>query len=383
MKRSVFVVSFALVLAVLAIMISFSCSKNSGGGSPGGGGGTAGQDSILANIGNNIILPRYLAFSQYATSLDSAITAFVAAPDAGKLDNVKSLFRSAYTSWQTVSPFNGFGPAYSAQPVLSDLNLFPTTTARIDSNIVSGSYNVNTFANVSAKGFPAMEYLLSGTGVIVLINYTTDAQAANRKQYLAAVSADIKTEANAAYTGWSASGGNYIKTFLSGSGNSVSSSLGLLINSMDQDFEVLKNDCLGIPLGKQPPGQSLPVLPKEVEAYYSGISVQLALAQLVAAQAIYLGSSTQGAPGPGLRQYLIQANAKYNGGPLADTITAHFAAAVSALQAVPDPLSATIQTDPAGADAAYVQIQQLVVLLKTDLPSSLGVLITYGDNDGD
>src|ERR1700743_1572543 len=159
---------------------------------------------------------------------------------------------------------------------------------------------------------------------------------------MAAVSADIKTEVNAVLTGWSASGGNYIAPFNSGTGNSVSSSLGLLINSLDQDFEILKNDRLGIPLGLIPVGVVSPVLPKEVEAYYSGISVQLAVAQLKAIQGIYLGTGGKG-NGAGLINYLVVAKAKYNGGLLSDTITAAFAANVTALQSVADPLAQTSQ----------------------------------------
>jgi len=40
-------------------------------------------------------------------------------------------------------------------------------------------------------------------------------------------------------------------------------------------------------------------------------------------------------------------------------------------------------TNPSVVDAAYVELQKQVVLFKTDMPSSLGVLITYQDNDGD
>jgi predicted lipoprotein len=125
-----------------------------------------------------------------------------------------------------------------------------------------------------------------------------------------------------------------------------------------------------------------PVLPKEVEAYYSGISVQLALAQLKAVQRLYLGTAQKG-NGQGLINYLINAKAKYNGGPMSDTIKVAFASTVTALQAVPDPLSQTIQTSTTGAQATFTQCQRLVALLKTDMPSALGVLITYGDNDGD
>lgn len=371
---------FVCGACVTLLSLNFSCSKGGGGGT-GGGSANTNSDSILVNIGDNIILPGYQTLAASVNSLDSAIGDFNASPTGTKLSNVQGLFKSAYIAWQSASEYDYFGPASDAQPTLSGLNIFPTTTTLIESNIAAGNDNVTAFANTAAKGFPALDYLLFGVNG-TLAAYTTDGEAANRQKYLAAVSADIKTEVNAVLTAWSASGAGYIATFISGAGNSVSSSLGLLINSVDQDFEILKNDRLGIPLGKIPVGVVSPVLPQEVEAYYSGISVQLALAQLKAVQGIFMGTGAKG-NGLGLVTYLINANAKYNGGLLSDTIKAAFALNVSELQAVPDPLSQTIQTNPAGADAAFAESQQLVALLKTDMPSALGVLITYGDNDGD
>jgi predicted lipoprotein len=371
---------FIAAITALSLGIGFSCiksgSKTTTGPTPGD------NDSILLNIGNNIILPSYQNLATAANSLDSAIGDFNTTPTGLKLSNTQALFKNAYLAWQSASLYNYFGPGYSAQPVMSTLNVFPTSATVIESNINIANDNVNTFANTAAKGFPALDYLLFGAGNNTVANFTTDPLAANRKNYLAAVSADIRAEVNAALTAWSASGGNYINNFVSGTGNSVSSSLGLLINSMDQDFEILKNDCLGIPLGLIPVGVVSPVLPKEVEAYYSGISTQLALAQLKAVQGLYLGTTEKG-NGLGLITYLINAKAKYNGGPLSDTIATAFSLDITALGAVPDPLSQTIQTNPAGAQAAFAACQRLVALLKTDMPSSLGVLITYGDNDGD
>src|ERR1700761_4025993 len=161
MKRSSFFVAIISDIALLAVLINFSCSKNSGGGGSGGGGATA-QDSVLLNIGNNIILTNYATLQTAANALDASIAVFNAAPDANGLATVQSKFKDAYMAWQGVSAFDGIGPAYSAQPVLSGLNLFPATTARIDSNISAGNTNVNTFANATAKGFPALDYLLFG-----------------------------------------------------------------------------------------------------------------------------------------------------------------------------------------------------------------------------
>ncbi len=125
------------------------------------------------------------------------------------------------------------------------------------------------------------------------------------------------------------------------------------------------------------------MLPKEVEGYYSGISAQLMLTQLTTVQTLYLGAGALGGDGNGLQNYLIKIKAGYNGGLLSDTIKTYFARAVTQMQGIADPFSAAIQANPTPADAVYATAQQLVVLLKTDMPSSLGVLITFGDNDGD
>jgi uncharacterized protein len=375
--------SLLLTATAIALLtgISFSCSKSGGKTNPTTTTGS-GDDSILVNIGANIILPAYQSLGVAVNSLDSAITDFNAGPNSTKLSNVQALFKTAYIAWESVSEYNYFGPAYTAQPNLAGINIFPTTTTLIDSNIRVNNDNVTTFANTAAKGFPALDYLLFGAGNNTLVNYTTDASAANRQKYLAAVSTDIKTEVTAVVNGWSASGGNYINTFVTGSGNSISSSLGLLINSMDQDFENLKNYRLGVPLGLIPVGVTSPVLPNEVEAYYSGISSALAQAQLKAVQGIYLGTGGKG-NGLGLITYVIATKAQYNGGLLSDAIKSAFALDVTDMQAVPDPMSQSIQTNPSLATAAFTESQKLVALLKTDMPSSLGVLITYGDNDGD
>jgi predicted lipoprotein len=378
MKRIVWL--FIAGVTAVVLSVNFSCSKSGGAGN--GNSGGSGSDSILVNIGNNIILPGYQGLAISVNSLDSSITDFNTGPNSTKFTNVQTLFKAAYVAWQSASEYDYFGPAADAQPTLAGINVFPTNATLIESNVSAGDNNVSTFANTAAKGFPALDYLLFGAGAGTLANYTTGAGAANRKSYLSAVSADIKTEVNAVLNQWSASGGNYIKTFVTGSGNSVSSSLGLLINSLNQDFENLKNYRLGVPLGLIPVGSGGKVAPMEVEAYYSGISSQLALAQLRAVQGIYLGTGGSG-NGLGLITYLVNANAQYNGGSLSDAIQAAFVTDVTDLQAVPDPLSQTIQTNPSGATAAFTQSQKLVALLKTDMPSALGVLITYGDNDGD
>ena len=153
-----------------------------------------------------------------------------------------------------------------------------------------------------------------------------------------------------------------------------------MLNQLVYDYEVLKNYEVGIPAGVQSMGT---LYPQKVQAYYSQMSVQLALLHIQALQNIYLGKSASG-DGLGFDDYLDAAGAKYSDGTsLNATIKTQFATAITKLQALSDPFSTQITTNTTAVTAAYTELQKLTVLLKTDMSSSLGILITYGDNDGD
>jgi predicted lipoprotein len=336
--------------------------------------------SMLTNIGNNIVIPNYLAFHIQADKLDSAITDFNAAPDAIKLTNLQGIFKDTYRSWQVCTVFE-FGPASDAFLNLN-LNTFPTNVNDINSNIASGTYDLNAASNIDAKGFPGIDYLLFGSAAdnnAILALYTSDANATNRKNYLAALSAEIKTKASTVYNAWIPTGGNYINTFLHASGTDNGSSVGYLVNQLSSSEELLKNYKIGIPNGEQSAGTPFP---SKVEALYSGISVELAVLQLQSLQNLFLGKSSQG-DGPGFDDYANFTGASFNGTILGTAINNQFNSAIAKLQAIPDPLSNSVSNNNATVHAAYLELQQLLVLLKSDMPAALGVLITYNDNDGD
>jgi predicted lipoprotein len=338
------------------------------------------KKAMLSNIGNNIIIPNYKALKVAIDKLDSATTAFNLNPDNTNLTNLQNLFKEAYRIWQTCSPFD-LGPA-ETEYLRVNMNTFPTDTTLINSNISAGGYDINSIANWKAKGLPGVDYLLYGTGADnneILLQYTTDADAAKRKTYLAVLTADMKTKVTTVVNAWLSTEGNYINTFINADGTDIGSSLGLLVNQLNYDLEIIKNFKVGTPLGKQTLGV---FHPEKTEGYYSGISVELALLQLQTIEDIFLGRSNQG-NGFGFDDYLDQIGAQYNGGSLSTTIKNQFTSAITKLQLVPDPLSSSIQNNTTAVDAAYVELQKLVVLLKTDMPSEMGILITYVDNDGD
>lgn len=337
------------------------------------------RHAMLSNIGNNIIISNYQVLKTESNEFNAAATTFNTTTDSVNLITLRNGFKELYTSWQLCSVFE-FGPA-ETELLRMNLNTFPTDTAQVKTNISSGSYNLGTASNIDAKGLPAIDYLLFGTSFsTTLKNFTTDADAANRKAYLLAVSNEINQKVNNVYNGWISSGGNYINTFINNPGTDVGSALGELVNQINYDFEIIKGPKIGIPLGKKTLGTPLP---EKTEAYYSGISVQLALKNIKAIENTYLGRDRNNNDGLGLDDYLTFLEAQHTTGPLPNAIRDQFARAINKLQQIPDPLSSAVVNNSSVVDAAYVELQKLVVLLKTDMPSAMGVLITYQDNDGD
>jgi predicted lipoprotein len=153
----------------------------------------------------------------------------------------------------------------------------------------------------------------------------------------------------------------------------------MLVNQFCYDLEVLKNASIAIPAGKR----SLGVLyPEKCEGYFSKSSLTLAKARFQALRNLYMGNSKTGT-GIGFDDYLTHLNAVYGNQSLHQTIVNKFDDAQLALQDIPESLAESVSNQSATVDKAYAELQQLVVLLKVDMTSVLGVQITYQDNDGD
>jgi len=337
--------------------------------------------TLLNNVGNNIIIPNYLILKQSGDSLYDFTLNFVTSPDVASLTVLRNHFLETYKDWMHCSMFE-FGPA-ATDLLRGSVNTFPCDTTQIQSNIVSGTWDFMQAVNIDAIGFPAVDFLLFGNGLsdAQLIDlYTTDLQAANRKNYLTDVVNDLRNRVNTVYQAWIPSGGNYIASFVASTGTDVGSSLGYLVNQLNYDYEILKNPRIGIPLGKMT--LDIP-LPEKCEGVYGAYSLVLAMEQVKAIENVFRGRSRSGTDGVGLAEYLDYLGAQSGGQSLSTAIVAKFAEIIAAMQALPGPLSQAVVSNAASVETVYQKIVQGLVLLKTEMPSALGILITYQDADGD
>ncbi len=339
-------------------------------------------EDLLKSWSGSIIIPNYEKYNTDAADLKSAASAFQSDVSVSNLEILRAKWKVAYLSWQTVSMYE-FGPAANIT-LRGQTNIYPLDTAELNGLVRAGSTNITGANRLDVKGFPAIDYLInSGSIESVLSTFTDASSGSNRLGYLLEVVSQIADNASGVSTKWSSAGSNYVSQFNSAIGTDVGSSLGLTINALNQHIErFLRDGKLGIPNGNR--NFSGTALPNHVEAFYNGESSnELALQNVIAIQSLYLGQSVDGTVGIGLDDYLVSLNATYNGGSLNDAIKNQFLMCIETIEALPKPLKDNLVSNKAKVDDAVKALQKLVVLLKVDVPSATGILITYQDNDGD
>ncbi len=368
------------LLLIVSLTLCMTACDNAGDNDPPPEEQVFDRAAMLENIGLNFILPAYELFDAQVQELNTQIEAFINSPSVATLDNARGALANARIAWQRVN-FLQFGPAETVA-LRGVLNTYPTNTDQINANITSGTYTLGSIENIAAGGFPALGYLLYGDGITsedLVALYTSDANATNRLKYLEDNNAFILSNVEFVVNQWDAEGGNYIGTFLSPdkAGSDVGSSLGELVNAMVLHFErFMRDGKIGIPAGVRSAGVPRP---RATEAFYAGYSGLLASSNLANLSLLFKGSHVNNQEDQGLEEYLVFLGAT----DLASDINEVFLSSIDEVTRLEDPLTTQIDTDPDKVVSAFTTMQELVVLLKVDMTSLLGITITFQDNDGD
>jgi len=328
------------------------------------------KHAMLRNISENVIIPRYVELEESLNALALKLETFDASPTASTLKAAQEATLSAYLAWQYCSVFE-FGPAAEENLRLS-MNTFPCDTAQIESNISTETYDLALAVNADAKGFPALDYLLFAKPESQTI-ISFSAASKSRYAYASAVLTELQGKIAEVIHGWNE--GSYSVEFSNNTASNVGSPIGSLINQINFEFELLKNARIGIPMGKKTLGETQVL---KLEAYYADRSKSMSLANLQGIQEAFSGGS-----GQGFDDYLDALGAKRGNENLSTAILNGFSEVRSALESTDESYRNIIENNVSALETSYSAIEQLVVLLKTDLPSQLGVQITYQDNDGD
>ncbi len=339
------------------------------------------KTAMLVHYADNVIMPRYQLLQQKLATLQTVSAQFLAAPSVTTQAELKDAYVQAHRQYECVAAFQ-FGPAETrlldifvnfSGGLDYDFNTsgaltgFSIDTSTIESYIAAGSYDLTktTRNTLYAQGFPALNYLFFAPDAVARF---TAANSGNRIQYTRDVLTRLKSLIDQTSGDWA----TYRGDFIANTKTNVGSPIGNMVNQLAYQIDLLKGPRIGWPFGKQSGGL---VFATKCEAYYAGISAELAVENLTSLKDLYTGADS----GKGLSNYLVALNRS----ALNDEVIAQFDTALAAVQGIPDPMSAAFTAEPAKIEAAYKEIQKLLTLLKTDVASATGVQITFTDNDGD
>lgn len=363
MKTRIWVV--VLAVAVLSVIL-YACTKSS----------TDGEDkepdeaemfkiAMLTNYADTLIIPAYTDLQEKLTALNVDVNAFLTSPSVGTQNTLKVSFKAAYIGYEKISLVY-FGPA-GATSLNNNLNIYPASVSRIESGITTGVYNFTTpMVSDSIQGFPALDYLFFSADAVTKF---ADAGASNRKKYVQDIMVRMKSLVDNVVAQWQ----TYRTGFIANTKLDVGSPIGTIINQMAYEMDQLKGPRIGWPFGKLTLGNI--ASPQNCEGYYGGFSAALAIANLTSLKNYYTGGS-----GRGIDDYLLLLNKS----TLNNMVLARFDAALTALQAIPEPMSVSfVNSDKTFIEEAYTKVQLLLTAIKTDVVSNTGVRITYQDSDGD
>lgn len=350
----------------------FACNSDDGMGDENTCQPNFNQEAFFTRIADDLILPGYEKLDVDLNALHTSSTTFVEQLNEVSLEDLKAKYTQAYKSWQVVAQYE-FGPAKEVF-LRNSLNNFPLNEESLLENVQTGIYDFE-MPDRYDKGLPALDYLLYGIALdqnAILNKYIIGSNAEKYRQYLTAVTKDMVERTEQTLNEWK---GTYRAKFIGNTGTAAGTSLSLLVNGLNENYELIKREKLGVPSGVLTLG--IPNADR-VEAFNSGLSTTLL--QLALQATIDLFSIDNGLS---FSDYLDAANARKEGNDLSQVILQQFTKATAAVNAFDAPINLIVESDKETVTNAYNEITRQLVNIKTDLPSVLCVSITYIDNPSD
>lgn len=337
------------------------------------------RGAMLAFWADKIIIPSLENFDESLFQLLEATNSFIDNPDQEKISQLRDKWLTAYKAWQFVEMFD-IGKAEEIY-FKNRLNLYPVNKGSVDSNIDSGSYDLDKAENFTSQGFPAVDYLLFGIGENdedIIAKYSISDSP--HSIYLKDVVSKIVELTNIVKVDWEE---GYRNTFVELTDNTATSSINKLTNDFifyyEKGFRAHK---IGIPAGVF----SGSPLPDRVEAYYGRIySRVLAIEAASAVDNFFNGRSFSDNEDMGLslKSYLNFIEGDSVSNKLSEEIDAQIAASIESISSLKENFVDQVNENNIEMLRTYDVIQAGVVMLKVDMLQKLNISVDYVDADGD
>jgi predicted lipoprotein len=335
------------------------------------------RKEMLENLSDNYILPGYQTYLNNIVSLEQNMLDFENNPSLANYNNVLMAYENSASTWQTIS-FLEFGPAENIA-LRSQSNLYPIDSTLIQQNILDGGYNLGIASNFLAKGWQSLDYLLYMNNDTVSVTYLNNNPTS--LLYIQDVIADLKSNAEYVNNAWQ----TYKSDFINNSStNANGSAVSDMTNALIAHYETyIRKGKVGLPAGVFN-GFSQTPMPQNVENLYQHIKLQSATSVMTYFRKFLNGQHYYGSQdGLGLLDYANFVGAISDGKELSIAVNTQIDKILIANEYPTMPWAELVQQNTVLSNEIYLEYQKLIPLIKVDLTSALGIIITYQDNDGD
>lgn len=325
---------------------------------------------LLASL-PQVIVPAYQRFSAAASDLQQEIGRYCTMTDRGNVQSLQEQWRATMSAWQETAAYAVGAAVQYDLPAL--INYQGIKKNRIEYWLEPG--RLATAAELKAysvqgKGLGVIEYLLFEPVVRTSPQYCA---------YLSALADDLLANADRMLQFWQA-GWDSLGFAGSAGKKTVEPEQQIvdeLLSAVLQTMETVKDDKLGMPLGKKHNGI---VQPDKVESRRSGHSIQNIHANIISLQHIFLGKSPgEQREGFGLKTYLLK-----TGKPeVAAALGQNLQQIINGLGKIPDTLHTAVREYPETVESVYRDVAALCTNLETTVLPAFDVQPGFNAKDGD
>lgn len=334
------------------------------------------RSESLRFIAEDIIIPAWESYDLSTNSLAESFDQFKLNPSEENLNFLRQAFKNTWLTWQDVSIFE-IGKAEELK-VLNYTNIYPADTSRINSSILSGTYNLELPSTYDEQGFPTIDYLLYGiANSDESITETLNDE--KYQSYLTSLINRLTYFSSEVLNDWKT---NFKEEFIANNGSSASASYDKLVNDFLFYYEKhLRAGKVGIPAGVF----SASKLPNKVEALYNRqLNKELFSRSLRSVENLFNGVSyDETTTGKSFSSYISHIKSLNDVDEIVTSINENWKNTREQLENIDDDFSQQVESDNLEMLKLFDALQKNVPLLKVDMLSQLSIQVDYVDADGD
>ena len=325
---------------------------------------------FLKDITQKVIIPTLEDFKTQTQLLSAKIEEYTEAPEISKLDAIKTQWVNTAMAYERTYVFH-FGPAKSKFLHQSIYN-WPTVPETIEDMLESEQFDAEMIVKASPqiKSLAALEYLLFAKDSETV--QTEMATNANRLAYLGYAASFLTSQAERLLKIWQDEGGQYAQKFVSNQAKGINNSFNLLFNGLYNAANTAKVTKIGKPGGFE---KSPRTNPDRVQAPYSNTSLPLTLASIEVIEQVFLGKEH-----PNISQYIASLGADETTNQRIQTALGEIKESIAGISV---PLKEAVDSHPEKVKKLYEDITALNIWMGVDARSTLSIILTSTDYDGD